>query len=296
MSDKLLTWIENHKNDDGALVQFIRLGYSIGQKSYVHTTISALLGILAPILYEKGKMMLFILFLILIILDGIYAYICNAYSKEAYKKRKFAHEILSNQSSLLKSITVEIENNNNWKSKIFKTVADLVCEKIYQNFKEIFRCDTRVSVEYVFNKNFKNVKSEKHIKMVSRRSGKRSTVRKSVELEKKRKYYAYKIFLNEEDGVNILDTTELNDKDIWYKNPMHTTDVKTYIGIAVKAYDKNDLKFILQIDFLDTFAINGHNSKADIRNFVENYLTPYINLIHVSYLLNLNNKKEIPEV
>lgn len=86
MSDKLLTWIENHKNDDGALVQFIRLSYSVGQKSYVHTTISALLGIFAPILYEKGKNILFILFLILIILDGIYAYICNAYSKEAYKK------------------------------------------------------------------------------------------------------------------------------------------------------------------------------------------------------------------
>lgn len=296
MSNKLLTWAGNYKDDDGALVQFIRFGYSIGQKSYVHTIISALLGIIAPILYEKRKMIFFILSLILIILDGVYAYICNEYSKEAYKKRKFAHEILLNQSSLLKSITVEIENNDSWKGKIFKTVSDLVCEKIYQSFKEIFRCNTRVSVEYVFNKNFKNAKSEKHIKMVTRRSGKRSIVRKSVQFEKKRKYYAYKIFLNEQDGVNVLDEKEINDKDIWYKNPVHTTDVKTYIGIAVKAYDKNDLKFILQIDFLEKFDFDGHNSKTDIRNFVENYLTPYINLIHVSYLLNLNNKKEIPEV
>lgn len=112
----------------------------------------------------------------------------------------------------------------------------------------------------------------------------------------KRKYYAYKIFLNEEDGVNVLDETEINNDKVWYKNPVHTTDVKKYIGIAVKAYDKNDLKFILQIDFLDTFSIDGHDSKEDIKGFVENYLTPYINLIHVSYLLNLNNKKEIPEV
>ena len=185
MNEKILTWVENHKNDDGALVQFIRWCYFIGQKSYIHTIMSALLGILAPILYEQGKKRLFYLFLILIILDGIYAYICNEYSKEAYKKRKFAHEILSNQSTLLKSITVEIENNNNWKGKIFKTVSDLVCENIYQNFKGIFQCNTRVSVEYVFNKNFKNAKSEKHIKMVSRRSGKRSIVKKSVELEKK---------------------------------------------------------------------------------------------------------------
>ena len=48
-----------------------------------------------------------------------------------------ASEILSDQSSLLKSIVIEIENNRSWKTKIFKTVADLVCEKIYTNIKEL---------------------------------------------------------------------------------------------------------------------------------------------------------------
>lgn len=293
---KLFLWIEKHKSEDTALIQFIKLGYSIGQKAWIHTMASAILGITIPLLFDKGNYILFGALIFLMILDILFAHVCNKYSQLSYSNRKFAHEILSDQSSLLKSVLIEIENNSNWKSKIFKTVSDLVCEKIYQNFKEVFHCETRVSVEYTFNKSTKNTPNVKHIKMSGRRSNKRSTVKKSVAFEKRKKYYSYKIFLNNNNGINILDKEKINNGDIWYKHPNHMTDVKKYVGIAVSVYDESEVKFIFEIDFIDDFTFGGDNSEIDVKRFIEDYLTAYINLISISYLLNLNNKKEIPEV
>lgn len=150
--NKIFQWFDKHKNDDKSFIQFLKFMYSIGQKSWLHTIISAILGIIIPIFFEKRNYVLFAIFIFLMISDILFAYICNEYYKSTYLKRKFAQEILFDQSSLLKSILIEIENNNNWKNKIFKTTSDLVCEKIYQNFKEVFKCETRVSIEYIFKK------------------------------------------------------------------------------------------------------------------------------------------------
>lgn len=296
MNRKLFLWIEKHKTEETAFIQFLKLGFSIGKKSWIHTIISAILGIIIPILFDLNKYFLFSIFIFLMILDIIFAYICNEYSQLSYLKRKFAHEILSDQSSLLKSVLIEIENNNTWRNKIFKTVSDLVCEKIYQNFKEVFNCETRISVEYVFNKNTKTAQNVKYIKMSGRRSRKRSTVKKSVVFEKRKRYYSYKIFSNNNNGINILDEEKINNEDIWYKNPNHMTNIKKYIGIAVNVYDENEVKFILEIDFIGDFTFGENNNENEIKKFIEDYLTAYINLISIAYLLNLNNKKEIPEV
>lgn len=293
---KIFQWFDKHKNEDTSFMHFLKFMYSIGQKSWIHTIISAVLGIIIPILFDKEKYILFFVFIFLMILDILFAYVCNEYYQLSYTKRKFAQEILLDQSSLLKSVLVEIENNNSWKNKVFKTVSDLVCEKIYQNFKEVFKCETRVSIEYVFKKNTKSEQNVKHIKMSGRRSNKRSTVKKSVVFEKRKKYYSYKIFLNNNNGVNILDEEKINDENVWYKNPTHITKVKKYVGIAVSVCDENDVKFILSIDFMDDFTFGDNNSETAVKQFIEDYLTAYINLISISYLLNLNNKKEIPEV
>ena len=293
---KIYKWFDKHKNEDTSFVQFLKLMYSIGQKSWIHTMISAILGIIIPILYENETYFLFCICIIFTILDILFAYMCNEYYQISYLKRKFAQEILSDQSSLLKSVLVEIENNNSWKTKVFRTVSDLVCEKIYLNFKEVFKCETRVAVEYIFNKNTKSDNNVKHIKMSGRRSNKRSTVKKSVVFEKRKKYYSYKIFLNNNNGVNILDEEKINDGNVWYKDPSHITKVKKYVGIAVNVCDENEVKFILSIDFMDDFTFGDNNDETEVKQFIEEYLTAYINLISISYLLNLNNKKEIPEV
>lgn len=294
--NKLYRWLEQHKNTDASWFQFLKLMYSLGKKAWLHTAFSALLGIAIPISYDEGKRKLFVLLIVLMLADIVYAQVCNQYYQISGLKTKFAKEILSDQSSLLKSVLIEIENNNCWKNKIFKTVSDLVCEKIYQNFKEIFKCETRVSVEYVFNKQTKTGQVTKYIKMAGRRSNKRCTVKKSVVFEKREKYYSYKIFLNNNKGVNILDEGKINNQKIWYKDPKHMTNVKKYVGIAVNVYDEDEVKFILSIDFIDNFDFGENNTEDDINEFIENYLTAYINLISISYLLNLNNKKEIPEV
>ena len=49
-----------------------------------------------------------------------------------------------------------MQNETEWKSKIFRTTSEMVCEKIYSIFKEVFKCETRISVEYVFQKTIQN--------------------------------------------------------------------------------------------------------------------------------------------
>ena len=74
---------------------------------------------------------------------------------------------------------------------------------------------------------------------------------------------------------------------------IHTINVKRYVGIAVDVYDENEVKFILSIDFVDDFDFGDNNTEEEVKQFIENYLIAYIS---ISYLLNLNNKKQIPEV
>lgn len=292
----LLKWLRKKRNEDTTFAQFLKLGFSIGQKSWIHAIISAISGIVIPLFFSSGQYILFTILLLILICDILYAYICNEYQQNSYKRRKFASKILADESSLLKSIVIEMENNFNWKNKIFGTVSNLVCEKLYQNFKEVFNCETRIAVEYTFYKNTKSSQKIEYVKMAGRRSVTRSTVRKSTLLEKRKKYYSYKIFVNNNNGINILDTAELHNEDIWYTNPKNNTDIKKYVGIAVSVYDENQVKFILEIDFIDDFSFGENNDSIDIETFIEQYLMAYINIISISYLLNLNNKKEIPEV
>ena len=51
------------------------------------------------------------------------------------------------------------------------------------------------------------------------------------------------------------------------------------------------MNFILQIDFLDDFKFGKHDTEEEIKNFVDNYLLSYINVVTLSYLLNLNGKR-----
>lgn len=69
--------------------------------------------------------------------------------------------------------------------------------------------------------------------------------------------------------------------------------MKKYIGIAVNVYDENEVKFILEIDLLHDYMFGENDDNNDIKLFIEKYLMSYINLLSISYLLNLNNNKKI---
>ena len=295
--NKVIKWLNNQKDEDTILTSFLELGYAIGQKSWIHSIISASSGILIPITIEDKNCVWSIIFSIIMLLDIFYAHICNEYKNNMYILRKFSSEVLSDQSSLIKSIAIEMENNANWKKTIFKTVSGLVCEKIYRNFKDIYKCETRVSIEYVFNKTInRNSNTVQHVKMSARRSNHRATVKKSIPLSGRSQYYSYKIFTKNNKGINILTEEQIKDTNVWYKNPESSVDVKKYLGIAVSIDDKDTVKFILQIDCLDDITFGENNTDEEVKEFIERYLMTYINIVSLSYLLNMNKKKGIPEV
>ena len=61
-------------------------------------------------------------------------------------------------------------------------------------------------------------------------------------------------------------------------------------------FDNEEVNFILQIDFLDDFKFGKDDTEEEIKNFVDKYLLSYVNVVTLSYLLNLNGKKELIEV
>ncbi len=294
--NKVWDWIDKIKNEDSGFVSFLKWCYAIGKISWIHALISAAAGILIPIFFEKNCYKSMVGAIVIAILDILYAYICNEYQKKLFISRKFTSELLEEFSSLIKSLNIFVQNETEWKSKIFRTTSEMVCEKIYSIFKEVFKCETRISVEYVFQKTIQNRNPVQHVKMAGRKSRHRSKTRKSVPLEKKRKYYSYQIFVNNNKGMNILESEKIHDPNIWYKNLENNVDVKKYIGIAVSVLDDEKVNFILQIDFLDDFKVGKKDSEEEIKNFVDQYLLSYVNIVTLAYLLNLNSKKELNEV
>lgn len=294
--NKIWDWIDKIKNEDNGFVSFLKWCYAIGKISWIHAVISAAAGILIPIFFEMSYYKSMAVAIAFAILDILYAYICNEYQKKLFISRKFTSELLEEFSSLIKSLNIFVQNESEWKSKIFRTTSEMVCEKIYSIFKEVFKCETRISVEYVFLKTIQNRNPEQHVKMAGRKSRHRSKTRKSIPLEKKQKYYSYQIFVNNNKGMNILESKEIQNQSIWYKNPENNVDVKKYIGIAVSVLDDEKVNFILQTDLLDDFKFGRNDSEEEIKNFVDQYLLSYVNIVTLAYLLNLNSKKELNEV
>ena len=294
--NNIFAWIDSIKNEDTGVVQFLKWCYSIGKISWIHALISAIAGILIPILYDNKQYGYMVVAIVFAILDILYAYICNEYQKQLFISRKFTSELLEEFSSLIKSLSIFVENDPNWKSKVYRTTSEMVCEKIYNIFKEVFNCETRISVEYTFQKVSPAKKPEKQVRMAGRKSRHRSQTRKAIPLERKKKYYSYQIFINNNKGMNILEANEIQNDSIWYNNPDNNVNVKRYIGIALSVFDNEEVNFILQIDFLDDFKFGKDDTEEEIKNFVDKYLLSYVNVITLSYLLNLNGKKELIEV
>lgn len=293
---KLYNWLneQSQNNNAGLLVDFLKFMYSLGNIQLLHSIAITMLGIFIPVFIDKGKTKIWILLCIILVVDIFWNYICSTYRLRKFEERKFAAEVLQEQSSLINSIGIEMRENSKWKTTIFRKTSELVCEKIRNDFKEVLNCNTRVSVEYTFNKKDED---ECYVKMAARRSDARQSVGKAVLLSKKEKYFSYQIFTENSRGINILNEKQI-EEDNWYKNPEHKNDVKIYIGIAISLPDnkESDVAFILQIDCLDNVKFGDDNTDDDIKKFINNYLMTYIHTISLAYLLNLSKDGKIPEV
>ena len=195
----------------------------------------------------------------------------------------------------MNSIFFLIQTNPSWKQNVFKTVSQLVCDRLHETFKNTFSCETRISVEFVFDKEVKN-KKEQYFQMSGRNSNHLTSFKKAVKSDTRNQYYSYQIFINNNLGVNILRESEICDASIWYKNPANNTKVKQYIGIAVSANTPDNVDFILQIDCLDELIFGKNNTDDDIYEFVNKYILTYVNTLKLAYMLSLNRNKKIMEV
>ena len=294
---KIYKYFRENREKDNIFIGFVRTVYKIGTIKWLHSIIVTVLSIIIPFTYSSRYYKTTIALGLLLLIDIILDCICSEYQSIIYIERRFAEKMIQNQSSLMNSINIEMQNNKNWKKTIFRKTSELVCGKIYSIFKEVLNCETRVSVEYVFDdkiKNSKDNKTEHKIKMAGRKSLNRDICKKAIPFEERKKYFSYKIFYNNSKEINILQKEEINNSEIWYKN---TTDVLKYFGIAVSVRDKNKVDFILQIDCLDKLEMGDTMDTVEgMKNFINQYLMFYIRVLSLAYYLNLNPNKEIGDV
>lgn len=295
--DSFYDYLEKLKSKDGLLTNVAKIIFIIGKQGWVHSIIALIMGVIIPMFLDKGKVIFAIIFIVLAVLDILWAAVCTDYHKRMYVDRRFSTLLLTEQSSLIKSLVIDIQGSKrtDWRKQIFKTCSELACTKIYNIFKDVFKCETRVSVEFILEKPDKNGKLQKFVQMAGRKSISRDKGRKPVLIDKKEKFYSSKIFLNNNKGLNILRPNEIDNADMWFQHNNH--DVKFYWGIAICAIEEPHVDFILQIDFFEEeLDFIDKTNDEEIRKFIERNLTAYVNLINLSYLLSLNGKKQIEEV
>lgn len=297
----MFDWIDKNKHKDTLGIMTLKLLYIIGKNDIANAIIILFTGIAIPIAFDSKKFLLFWIILIFTVCWIVFNIICKRFKDRKHQQQELAYDVLKNQSSLINTLNIEIKSNPQWKTKSLKTMSEIVCEKIQHMFKDILNCDTRVSVEYIFNKkgSIDKGRNNRYVKMAGRRSSDRDTCKKAVLLESRNKYYSYRVFTENKSGINILSDEDINGANtLWYHNPshQHKDKIRRYLGIAVSVTDDNKVDYILQIDCLDDVQIGKNSDEKDIKVFINKYLNTYINCINLAYLLNLNRNKEITEV
>lgn len=289
---RIYNWLNKNKDSENILIQLLRLIYTVEISTPVHVILSSIIGIFIPLLISK-HLALSIILLIIFVLGNILHFVSEGFHTKNFEERKFAKNILADQSSLINSMGIIINTDPHWKNIIFKEMCDAVCSKIHEEFKEVYKCDVRVSVEYVFEKNTDN-SIDTYRKMAGRYSNERVKPKKATTLSSREKYFSYKIFHNNLGGLHVLNEEDFSNPDIWYATE-HNIKIYHYLGIANSFNDK-DVVFILQIDCLQNFNFGNNNSDKDIKSFVDAYIKPYANIISVAYLLGRNKNGKVGEV
>lgn len=290
--EKLFIWLDKNKKKDTIIILFLKLVYSIEICTYPHVILSGLLGMFLPTIWTTHQNWA-IVGGVLFIVENIVFCLCEKYHDRAYNERMYSEKVLENLSILLNSMNIYIHDTIEWKKNIFIKTSEMVCEKIREDFYNIYNCRTRVSVEYTFEKEINKVQ---HIcrKMAGRASADRLQGKQATELDKREKYFSYKIFINDKIGINHLTNDEINDEKIWYKNPSHNVNVLQYVALA-NSFNNRSVSFILQIDFLDDFCFGYNNTEDEVSLFVNAYLKPYLNIVSMAYLLGCSKKWKIGE-
>lgn len=184
--DSFYDYLEKLKSKDGLSTNVAKIIFIIGKQGWVHSIIALIMGVIIPMFLDKGKVIFAIIFIVLAVLDILWAAVCTDYHKQMYVERRFSTQLLTEQSSLIKSLVIDIQSSDraNWRKHIFRTCSELACSKIYRIFKDVFKCETRVSVEFILEKPDKNGKTQRFVQMAGRKSVSRDKGRRPIPIDK----------------------------------------------------------------------------------------------------------------
>lgn len=264
---------ERHTNS--VVVSFFRLIYAIFKIDWVTYIALTIVTLFIPITYDaenwEGFWSLFGVFIFITILK----YTCLSYKRHKEFLGNRIYRALDLQSETISSVNFYISSSDKWQKHIFEKTCEIVCAKIKELFTEELKVKTRVSVEYVY---FDDKKGKKMIKMLGRQSAARQNGSREKPLADKEQYYVYKIFNQNNCGENILKKDEIQEPKNWFTNKKHSVKVSEYWGITVEEDD--EVKFVLQIDFLDETKLKD----SEIHSFINDYLRTFIQIIRMAYL------------
>ena len=123
---RIYNWLNKNKDSENILIQLLRLIYTVEISTPVHVILSSIIGIFIPLLISK-HLALSIILLIIFVLGNILHFISEGFHTKNFEERKFAKNILADQSSLINSMGIIINTDPHWKNIIFKEM----CEKKY---------------------------------------------------------------------------------------------------------------------------------------------------------------------
>ena len=99
--DSFYDYLEKLKSKDGLSTNVAKIIFIIGKQGWVHSIIALIMGVIIPMFLDKGKVIFAIIFIVLAVLDILWAAVCTDYHKQMYVERRFSTQLLTEQSSLL---------------------------------------------------------------------------------------------------------------------------------------------------------------------------------------------------
>ncbi len=268
-------WLDKVKQKNNLWSNTLRFLYSWGKIEWLWDIIGNLILLFIPICWIPSFKLAIVL-LCLFPFCVAFKYICLNYKKHSEYESSRIFRVLDLQSEAISSIACLVEESPTWQDEIFQRTSEIVCSKIHDLFLSELDLKTRVSVEYVEHRTENNF-----IIMVGRQSYRRQNGKRTKVLSEKKAYFIYKVFENNNEGVNILEKAELKDENYWHRN--HDVDVRAYWGIAV-ADNQRDVKFVIQIDFLDDLKMDEQASME----FIKLYLNTFTQTLRFAYLQDSN--------
>lgn len=276
--------IDDNKHKDKIFINLLRLVYSIFRSEFVSYIVLTIITLFIPVVFQSDDKTPFWILITLFIIISALKYLCFSYKKHCEHQTNRIFRTLDLQSETVSSINYLILSTPKWQKNFFEKTCEIVCSKVKELFSAELNLKTRVSVEYVHSNNKNN---QKMIKMVGRQSSSRQNASREKLFADKKKYYIYKIFDCNNSGENILRKQEIDEPQNWFTNKLHNVKVNEYWGIAIE--ENNIVKFVLQIDFLDETKMKD----SEIHSFIKDNLRTFIQIIRMSYLIEIENINSI---